>query len=210
MNQTNIVQKLKKRIENLEGGSVFVSKDFSDISTSSTIDSILSQMQDTGAIKQVIPNVFYKPIYSEFLDEYISASPNKIAKAIAKSYNWSIVPYADAALNLLGLSTQVPATYIYASDGADLEYSYENITIQFKLTSKSDITDLSYKTALVIQALKTLGKDNIDDSIINKLSLILSKEEKDIMLKEASNITSWVLDDIKQICNYENKSVDQP
>lgn len=208
MNQTNITKEIKERIENLEDGSVFVSKDFSDISTSSIIDDILSQMQDIGTIKQVIPNVFYKPIYSEFLGEYISASPNKIAKAIAKNCNWSIVPYADAALNLLGLSTQVPATYIYASDGADIEYSYENITIQFKHTSTKDISNLTYKTALVIQALKTLGKDNIDDIIIKKLSLILSKEEKDIMLKEATNITSWVFDVIKQICNFENKSVD--
>ena len=59
---------------------------------------------------------------------------------------------------------------------------------------------MSYKTALVIQALKALGKDNIDESVITKLKKQLSSEEKDNLIKEARQTTAWVYSIIRKIC----------
>ena len=47
------------------------------------------------------------------------------------------------------------------SDGAYKEYTFDNTTIKFKRTTNKEISKLSYKTALTIQALKALGKDNV-------------------------------------------------
>jgi RNA-binding protein YhbY len=63
------------------------------------------------------------------------------------------------------------------------------------------VSKLSYKTALVIQALKALGKDQITDSVITRLQSILTAEEKITMLSEAKTATAWIYDYIKQICN---------
>lgn len=56
------------------------------------------------------------------------------------------------------LFTQVPAVYVYASDGAYKEYEVNNAMVQFKRTTNRDLAKLSYKTALVVQALKASAK----------------------------------------------------
>ena len=62
------------------------------------------------------------------------------------------------------------------------------------------VSKLSYKTALVVQALKALGNDNVDGSIITKLKKTLTNEEKKTMLTEAKAVTSWIYEYIKMIC----------
>ena len=106
-------------------------------------------------------------------------------------------------MNLLALSTQVPAVWLYVSDGTYKEYSYDNTVIRFKRTTNKDISKFSYKTALTVQALKALGKDKIDKTVIEKLRKLLSAEEKAIMLSEAKIATSWIYEYIKQICRGE-------
>ena len=97
-------------------------------------------------------------------------------------------------------STQVPATWVYVSDGTYKEYAFDNTVIQFKRTTNKEVSKLSYKTAITIQALKALGKDKIDESVINNLRKLLTAEEKTIMLHEAKTATSWIYEYIRQIC----------
>ena len=46
---------------------------------------------------------------------------------------------------------------------------------------------MSDSSSLVIEALRTLGKDQVDDRVINTLKEKLSKKEKDLLLKESLN-----------------------
>ena len=58
----------------------------------------------------------------------------------------------------------------------------------------------SYIRSLTIQALKTLGKNNVTPEVIQTLSTKLSLSEKQTCLKEATESTDWVYDTIRQIC----------
>ncbi|MEG2857844.1 MAG: DUF6088 family protein [Clostridia bacterium] len=89
---------------------------------------------------------------------------------------------------------------MYVSDGTYKEYSYENTTIKFKRTTNKEISKLSTKTALVVRALKALGKDNVTDIIVDKLRNSLTDNEKKSLLVEAKAVTSWIYEDIKMIC----------
>lgn len=200
MSASSMAKKIKGRIENSEFGTVFVTVDFADISQSSRVGVVLSRLETGGLIRRIMRGVYEKPMYNSFLDEYIATSPNKIAEAIARNFGWTIVPCGDTALNLLGLSTQVPASWVYVSDGTYKEYSYENITIKFKRTTNKEVSKLSYKTALVVQALKALGKENVDTIVLEKLKSTLTKSEQATMLLEAKPVTSWIYEYIKQIC----------
>ena len=75
-----------------------------------------------------------------------------------------------------------------------------NTTIRFKRTTNRDLAKLTYKTALVVQALKALGKEHIDNAVIAQLQRVLTAEEKSKMLTEAKTVTAWIYDYIKQIC----------
>ena len=199
MKRPDYLNQIRGNIERAEAGSVFVSTDFTDITDKKTVNMGLIRLADEGLIKKILFGVYYKPEFSEA----VAPSPNKVAHALARNFGWTIVPCGDTALNLLGLSTQVPSQWVYVSDGAYKEYTFDNTTIKFKRTTNKEISKVSYKTALTIQALKALGKENITEQVISRLKKILTDEEK--MLAESKSATSWVLELIKVICKDEEK-----
>lgn len=200
MARPNYLNEIKRRILTYESGTVFVAADFADITDKKTASVGLSRLETEGVIRRILRGVYDKPAYNRFLGEFVAPIPDKVAHAIARNFGWTIVPCGDTALNLLGLSTQVPAVWVYVSDGTYKEYLYDNTTIQFKRTTNKEVSKLSYKTALVIQALKALGKDNIDEMVISRLQKKLTAEEKKAMVSEAKAITSWIYEYLKQIC----------
>lgn len=200
MNRPNYLGAIKIRILAEKIGAVFVAADFADITDKTTTNVALARLESEGIIRRVLRGVYDKPEYNEFLKEYIAPIPDNVAHALARNYGWTIVPCGDTALNLLGLSTQVPAVWSYVSDGTYKEYTYDNTTIQFKRTTNKEVSKLSYKTALTIQALKALGKDKIDDALLDSLRKLLTVDEKQTMMAEAKTATSWIYEYIRQIC----------
>ena len=144
--------------------------------------------------------VYENPKFNDFLGEYVKPHPDKVAKALARNYGWTIVPCGETALNMLGLSTQVPAVWLYVSDGNYREYTCGNFVIQFKRTTNKEISKISFKTALVIQAIKALGKDKITGDVIEKIRSLTTDKEKEQMFVEAKYATAWIYDVIKEIC----------
>ena len=202
MNRINYLEKIKNRITLSQKGSVFITSDFFDIADTDVVNKCLSRLEKANVIRRVMRGVYEFPEYSEFLNEYVVPSPDKVAHALARNYGWTIVPCGDTALNLLGLSTQVPAVWSYVSDGTYKTYEYDKNVLKFRHTTNKEITGITYKTALVIQAIKSLGKDNIDNKKIQKISKGLTEEEKRKMLTEAKHSTAWIYKIIKKICNW--------
>ena len=194
------MQEVQDRILAAEEGSIFVTSDFADIADANTVRSALYRLVQNGVLRRILNGVFERPKYSKLLNEYVAADPDMVAKALARSYHWTIAPCGNTALNLLGLSTQVTAVWSYISDGPYKTYEWNNTKLEFKHRTNKEITGLSYMTALVIQSLKTLGSENVTPEIIETLSAKLSETDKAAMLKEAAESTDWVYDRIKQIC----------
>lgn len=200
MSRPNYLGEIKNRILAEKIGAAFVAADFADLTDKAIANVVLTRLESEGIIRRVLRGVYDKPEYNEFLKEYVAPIPDNVAHAIARNYGWTIVPCGDTALNLLGLSTQVPATWVYVSDGTYKEYTYDNTTIRFKRATNKEVSKLSYKTALTIQALKALGKDKIDDTVLARLRKLLTDEERQAMLMEAKTATSWIYEYIRQIC----------
>ena len=195
------MQEIRRRIKAAKNGSVFVASDFADITEAKRISEYFVRLSADNTVICVMRGVFYKPKYSKLLDEYIAPSPDAVAHALARNYGWTIFPCGDTALNLLGLSTQVPVVWSYVSDGPYKEYSYDNATIKYKHTTNKEVSKLSPKTALVIQALKTLGKENIKDETIERIVTVTTPDERKAMLVEAQYATAWIYETIRTICS---------
>ena len=200
MDKITNLKLIRDRINRSDIGTVYVAVDFVDISDKTSVNAYLARLVDEGLVRRVLRGVYDKPEYNDFLGEYVAPSPNKVANALARNFGWTIVPCGDTALNLLGLSTQVPAEWVYVSDGTYKKYTYDNTTIEFKRTTNKEVSKLSYKTALTVQALKALGKEKIDDTVINRLTKLLTADEKKTMIEEAKAATSWIYEYIKLIC----------
>ena len=201
MARPNYLEQIRNRITHAKPGEVFIPSDFFDIAEAVKINMCLNRLKETGELVYLMRGLFAKPRYSMLLKKNVPPHSDDIAKAIARNYGWTIIPSGDTALNILGLSTQVPAIWAYISDGPYKKYQADGTTLQFKHTdNKNEIIDVSYKTALVIQALKALGKDNITSSHISYLCNKLTLDEKQRILAESQRITAWVYEIIKKIC----------
>ena len=115
-------------------------------------------------------------------------------------------PCGDTALNMLGLSTQVTAVWSYISDGPYKTYEWDKTKIEFKHRTNKEVTGLSPMTILVIQALKTLGKEHVDEKTIRVLSHRLNEDEKTALLAEGAEATDWIYTVIKEICKGEREN----
>lgn len=197
---SGIYTEIKKRIELDEPGTVFLTSDFTDIATTTTVRKCLGRQVEEKNIRRIIAGVYEKPVYSELLKEYIPVNPDAVAYAIARSFHWTIAPCGDVALNKLRLSTQVPVVWSYISDGPYRKFSWDNITLSYKHRANREISFMSETTTLVVEALKTLGKERIDDDVIVSLRNRLPEEEKKKMLKEATGVSEWIYTVIKKVC----------
>lgn len=191
------------RIANSSPDEVFITADFLDIADTQVVNKVLSRLVEEGRLRRIVRGLYDSPAYSELLQEYVAPNMKNVADAVARNFRWSIVPCGDLALNMLGLSTQVPAVYQYISDGPYREYKIGSQILKFKHGSSKNIAGISYKSALIIQALKTIGKDNITTDDIRKLKNILTEDEKSNLLKETQFATAWIHEVAKDICREE-------
>ncbi len=188
-----------KKIESFEAGTVFIANDFLEIASYERIRNILNRLVKDGTIHRILNGVYYQPKYSELIEEYEAPNVHQVALAIARKYNWTITPSENTALNILGLSTQVPAKWVYLSDGRYVTYSFGGIDIEFKRRSNAEISNMSTITSMVIQAIKAIGKNRISEEQIDVLKNRLSSEEKKALLKEGKTATAWIYEILRKI-----------
>jgi len=201
MSRPSILKQVRTRIELAAPGDIFIPADFSDLGEARKITMCLSRLLEEGTLERVKRGVYMKPRYSTLLNRSVPPKENALAKAIARNYGWTIVPCGDTALNMLGLSTQIPTVWLYVSDGPYKTYEADGIRFQFKHTDrKNELIGVSETTALLIQALRALGRDNIDSQTVSYLSGKLSAAEKRQVLQESRYITAWIYEAIKEIC----------
>lgn len=190
---------IEARIGSLEPGALFSAADFTDLSAVENVNNVLSRLARAGKVERVVRGIYAKPSYSEFLGQALAPSADAVAHAIARANNWTICPAGDTALNQLGLDTQVPATATYVSNGPYKRYDYAGHTIEMLHRANRDVTGYSPTTALVIQALKALGKDAVDDRVLRTVAGKLSDEQADAFYEEARTATSWVFEFAKRL-----------
>lgn len=184
-------------------GSAFVASDFLDVCDYEVARKSLARLEKQNKIRRVMRGIYDRPQYSLILQEISEPDPHQIALAVARNFNWSIAPCGDTALNMLGLSTQVTGRCTYISSGPYKKYTINKITIEFLHRTSREIEGMSYMTAMVIQALKTIGKDSIDSKIVSSIGKRLSSKEKDALLSEGKQATIWMYPYIRQICEVE-------
>jgi len=180
------------RIERLGEGKAFSAKDFLDIASRTTIDVTLASLTLSGKIRRIRRGLYDMPKVNPALGGKLSPDIDEAARAIARRQKWKIVPEGAWAANLLGLSTQVPSKIIYLTDGPNNEMPIGRRTIQFKHARPKALAGLEGKFALVVQALRHLGKDGVGPREIETLRAGLSSAEKRKLVKDTRFGVDWI------------------
>jgi hypothetical protein len=187
------------RIERLGEGKAFSAKDFLDIASRGSIDMALASLTRSGTIRRVRRGLYDMPKVNPALGGKLSPNIDEAAQAIARRQRWKIVPEGAWAANLLGLSTQVPSKIIYLTDGPNNEVPIGRRSIYFKHARPKAMAGLEGKFALVVQALRHLGKEAVGSREIAMLRAKLSPAEKRKLVKDTRFGVDWIYEVAKRI-----------
>lgn len=191
---------LKKAVKAIPKGKVFSCRELGLQISDASLRQGLKRLVDKGIIRRVQRGYFERPVFSRFLQENLGTDMIKMAESIAKNNKWTIAPSGNTALNLLGISTQIPAKWTFVSDGPYKKYSINGKELEFKHRANRSITGLSPKTLLVVHALGCLTQEQTTQEIIEKTKTKLTLPEKKKLLKEANFAPRRIVNTIRKIC----------
>ena len=183
----HIIEKIKKA----RGGTVFLIDDFLRFGTAKAVGKALERLVKTGEISRVSRGIYARlkkhPVFGELLP-----GAEAIAKAIAKKDKARIIPTGVLALNVLGLSTQVPLNVVYLTDGSARTVKIRKRTIKFKKTSPRNLAAIGPISSLVIQALKEIGKDKATEKEIEIILKHLRSEDPYRLEHDIKLAPEWI------------------
>lgn len=198
-----IENKVINRIYGNGRGWVFIKNDFFDLGSSAAIDQALSRMAKQGRIRRVIRGAYDYPRFSKLLDTTLEADIDKVARALARKFGWNIQVSGNTALNILGLSTQVPGSYLYLSDGKTCVYQVGRQELSFRKTKLKDIGLKSTESQLLVQAIIALDKRKLQPNEIRQIKEYFDVQARRKILRDSKYTTSWVYEEIKRIFREE-------
>jgi hypothetical protein len=191
MERPVIEAKVAEKLGELSKGSVLFVDDFLDYGSPESIKKALLRLKEKGWLVRLAHGIYFYPKTEKELG-ILFPSTEEIAKAIARRDKARIVPTGVQALNKLGLSTQVPMKVVFLTDGAARSIKVGKRTITFKKTSPKNLLPKGEISSLVIQALKTIGQNKVNDVTLKKLQTILEKEIKANILHDAKLAPAWI------------------
>jgi len=197
-----ITTKVQSKIASLANGVVFASNSFKFANANqNSIEKELSKLNANGVIKRFRKGIYYKPKKSSLFGDVLP-NPSAIAQAIAKLNHARIAPNGSMALNMLGLSDQVPMKYIYLNDKLHKSEFVGNIEIVFKRINAKKLTASNKKAGLVLSAIEYLGQDAFNHSdLVKEFADKLNVTDIKDLDKASKNYPIWVQTRVSEIIN---------
>ena len=199
MSEATLTSKILQRFRRAKPGAVYSPKDFLDLGGRSSVGWVLHELVRRGLIRRVARGLYDYPRTSESLGVPIGPDLHRAAKAYARKQQWSVVPHPALAANLLGLSQQVPAQVVYLSSGPTKTIPIGSQDIMFRNARPKAFAARSELGALVIQALRFVGKDRVDELTRERLGRVMNDRDLRTVLRDTQYAAAWIHEVVQQI-----------
>jgi uncharacterized protein DUF6088 len=194
----SIDKKMLSRIYGHDRGWVFTPSHFNNLAGRSTVGTVLQRHKDAGLIRQLARGLYDYPRKHDSLG-VLAPSIDAVAVALKGRDAVRIQPSGAYAANQLGLSDQIPMKVVFLTDGRSRKVQIGNQQIILKQTTPRNMATANKISGLVIQALKHLGKDQVDTDIINKLADRLDDDQKKQLMKDIQFAPVWIADIFRKL-----------
>lgn len=193
----SIAVNVLKRIKRKGRGSVFVPRDFLDFGSRAAVDQALSRLARKETIRRLSRGVYDYPRQHKRLG-VLSPSVDAVAKAVTDRDGSKLQISGARAAHMLGLSTQVPAKYVYLTDGQTRDIRAGNQTVSLRHAAPRNLIGAGQTVGVVFQALRYIGKNGVDDHVLGTLRRKLSQPDKNALGKAAKDMPVWMQDVVRQ------------
>lgn len=191
----SITEKVRQHIESKEAGTLYFMDDFLQYGTPDNVRQALARLYKRKIIKRAATGIYYIPKIDKWDNTPLSPSLSEIAKAVAERSGTRIAPDGQNALNILGLSTQVPAVATFITDGAPRKIkTEEGIILELKHTS--NMTLFNYKSEimlLIITAMREIGEPNVTQQDMDVICTFLTRVSDEDFEHDIKLAPLWVI-----------------
>ena len=184
---------VRSRIFGNGRGWVFTPKHFQDIGSGSAIDSALRRFKAAGTIRQLARGLYDYPVQDPVLGT-VTPSADAIARALVVRDAIRLQPSGAYAANQLGLSEQVPSRVVFLTDGPARKVKIGRREIILQHTTPRNMATAGRKSGTLIQALRYLGQDQVDDKVLATLRRQIAKEDRSAIRKDLRHAPAWIAD----------------
>lgn len=191
-------EQIEQKIKGQKPGTILFTEDFQKYGTPGAVKVALHRMVKKGLLYTIARGIYTKPKFSKLLNQEILPSAEEVATAIAERDMARLLPTGVHALNILGLSTQVPLKLVYLTDGSPRKINIGNRTIHFKKTTPKNLALKGKTSKLVVQALKEIGKDKATEKELNRIKTLLQKEDITDLKHDISLAPQWIAEIMAQ------------
>jgi hypothetical protein len=178
-------------------GTLFFPDQFKELAENAAIRKAIQRLTDNGKIVRLSQGMYVIPKESQLFGLVLPGA-EEVARAIAKRDRARIIPTGVQALNLLGLSTQVPMKIVYLTDGAARIVKVGKQTIKFKKTTPKNLAAKGPVSSLIIQALKAIGNGKATESELDKIKQLLKREKRENIIHDIRLAPAWIADILKK------------
>ncbi len=186
------------RIKKCGRGWVFTPKQFLDLGSRQGVDLALHRLKASGSIRQLARGLYDYPVQDPVLGT-VAPSADQIARALVLRDVIRLQPSGAYAANILGLSEQVPSRVVFLTDGPARKVTIGKREIILQRTTPRNMATAGRKSGTIIQALRYLGKDQVDDQVIAILRRQISDEERPKIHKDLQHAPEWIADLLRPI-----------
>jgi hypothetical protein len=204
MKRPTVESYLENRIKQLKKGSILFAEDFQDSGMSQSVNRALSRLNGKKIIIRLAQGIYFLPRQDKYLG-IVYPAVEDVAKAIAHRDHARIVPTGVYALNKLGLSTQVPLNTVFLTDGAARIVRLGRQSIKFKKSTPKNLAAKGEISSLVIQALREIGKENVNDEHLSVIINHLLNERQEYIKHDAGIAPAWIRNILLQTIKISEK-----
>jgi hypothetical protein len=190
MSKSIEIQVLEKIKRSPRGTLLFVDS-FPRIANTKAINKALERLVKSSELERVAHGIYVRPVIDNYIGKVLP-SIEEIAVAIAKRDRATIVPTGSYAMYKLGLTTQVPLNIVFYTDTSARKIKIGKQTITFKKASSKNLAFKGKISMLVIQAIRTIGKDQVTAEEIKHIKNILINENPKHLQHDLQLAPVWI------------------
>lgn len=194
----SIDHQILRRMRTQGKGRAFTPSDFLDLGPRAAVDQVLSRNARSGIIRKVGWGLYDVPQDHPVMGR-LSPTTDAVVNAIAKRTNATLLPSGAHAANMLGLSDQVPMRSVYLTDGRRRRLQVGKSSVLLKHAGPRTVHTKNPASALVIHALRWIGRKHVDDEILAKLRRNLKPDDRAALVQDAPNAPGWIADIFHQL-----------
>ncbi len=172
-------------------GFVFTPADLTRFGSRAAVDQALSRLARAGEIRRIGRGIYDYPKVSSRLGP-LTPSAEAIATAIARREGVHVKVSGARAANALGLSTQVPATVTFLTEGTPRVREVAGQTVELKRAVPKRLRGAGTTAGIVIEALRHLGRSGVTPEIVRRLVSKLTAEDQRELLALSASAPLWL------------------